>query len=341
MGRARPDARVLLLTNEPAAARALLALLPARFARERVVWSPPPASGSGAAAFAARTEDAVVDAAVEWLALARCELVVSALHSAFAESAAARGAGVGVEIQAGTGRTVAHGELMLTRSWPAATAPCAGARAAILRAWGLDDALCDAREPPPGRPRVHVGRTTVAAGPAAARGSRDDEAGAAAAAEPPWTVVDVAPGGDGVVRIDDMAALPFADGSVGELYASHCLEHAGWRQAGATLREWRRVVAPGGGLSVAVPDVPALARLLDADEVADEVATFYVLYGAQRDATDFHRSGYSERLLTALLREAGWCGVRRVRDFGRFARDSTLLEIGGVPISLNLLATAC
>ena len=47
--------------------------------------------------------------------------------------------------------------------------------------------------------------------------------------------------------------------------------------------------------------------------------------------------------LAAELAEAEprFADVDALRDFGRFARDSTLLEIGGVPISLNLLATAC
>ena len=45
--------------------------------------------------------------------------------------------------------------------------------------------------------------------------------------------------------------LPFADGSQDAVFSSHCLEHiANYRQA---LREWFRVLKPGGHLVIVVP----------------------------------------------------------------------------------------
>jgi hypothetical protein len=155
---------------------------------------------------------------------------------------------------------------------------------------------------------------------------------------------------------------PLQSASFAHVYASHVLEHGGWQEGGAALREWRRVLVRGGELSIAVPDTVALARLLlavstattsgggsggdgsgddDDDDDAIAATVLTVLYGAQRDHTDFHRAGYTEIILRRELHAAGFCGVVRVNGFHRFPDDSTTLELLGTPISLNLEAIAC
>lgn len=52
--------------------------------------------------------------------------------------------------------------------------------------------------------------------------------------------------------------LPFADGTVREILAVHVLEHVHPAQVDATLREWRRVLAPGGWVQAHVPNTPAI-----------------------------------------------------------------------------------
>lgn len=59
--------------------------------------------------------------------------------------------------------------------------------------------------------------------------------------------------------------LPFPDATVDEILAVHVLEHVHPARLGTTLREWRRVLAPGGFAQIHVPDGAALARaFLDA-----------------------------------------------------------------------------
>lgn len=60
--------------------------------------------------------------------------------------------------------------------------------------------------------------------------------------------------------------LPFADESIGCVYAGHVLEHMTYdEQAPATLREIKRVLHPGGRLLVVGPDYD-MARRFNADE---------------------------------------------------------------------------
>jgi SAM-dependent methyltransferase len=59
----------------------------------------------------------------------------------------------------------------------------------------------------------------------------------------------------GVDYIGDASRrLPFEDGSFDLVYASHIIEHVAWYQAAATIREWARVLRPGGRLEVWTPD---------------------------------------------------------------------------------------
>ncbi len=52
--------------------------------------------------------------------------------------------------------------------------------------------------------------------------------------------------------VADAQSLPFADGSLDFVIASHVLEHMPLTLA--TLREWYRVLAPGGALVLKIPD---------------------------------------------------------------------------------------
>jgi len=53
------------------------------------------------------------------------------------------------------------------------------------------------------------------------------------------------------LAIADAARLPFASGSFDAVVAQHVIEH--FERADDVLREWRRVLAPGGRIAVATP----------------------------------------------------------------------------------------
>jgi len=53
----------------------------------------------------------------------------------------------------------------------------------------------------------------------------------------------------------DITKLEFDNNSVDLIYASHVLEYFDINEVKDLLREWRRVLKPGGELRVAVPEV--------------------------------------------------------------------------------------
>ena len=157
---------------------------------------------------------------------------------------------------------------------------------------------------------------------------------------PDWRIVNIMPGEsvDYVRSCTDLS--PFGDETVLEIYASHVLEHLSYHNdLGAALKEFNRVLVPGGRLRASVPDLATLCALF-LDPSLDGDARFLVMrmmFGGQTDPADFHFVGLSEELFTAFLKDAGFTGIQRVEAFGVFD-DASKLEFAGRRISLNIVA---
>jgi SAM-dependent methyltransferase len=76
--------------------------------------------------------------------------------------------------------------------------------------------------------------------------------------DPPGRLYDV-------IRIGEDGALPFRDAAFDAVIGQHVVEHL--PDADAALREWKRVLAPGGRLALATPNAnyPDPAHFEDAD----------------------------------------------------------------------------
>jgi predicted SAM-dependent methyltransferase len=156
-----------------------------------------------------------------------------------------------------------------------------------------------------------------------------------------WEVLD-ANAGPVVDHVGDAGDLArFADDTFEGIYASHVLEHFDYRDAllGA-LREWWRVLAPGGTLYVSVPDLVTLASLLVVKDQFSTEERFHImrmLFGGHADRHDYHQVGLDEAFLGAFLGQAGFVNSRRVPTFGLF-NDTSAMQFKGIPISLNVVA---
>ena len=119
--------------------------------------------------------------------------------------------------------------------------------------------------------------------------------------------------------------LPYEDGSVDEIRASHVLEHFSHRQVGEVINDWVRALKKGGRLRIAVPDFKAIAEgYLAGDHRPHES----YLMGAQTDANDFHKAMFDRDTLRKLLADAGLVLVQ--------GWQSEIQDCASLPISLNL-----
>lgn len=135
---------------------------------------------------------------------------------------------------------------------------------------------------------------------------------------PGYTNVDRKSGGE-------CFPLDYADGSVDEIRASHVLEHFSHRQVLEVLKEWVRVLKPGGRLAIAVPDFAEIARQYLAG--ASLPVEGYVM-GGHVDADDHHGALFDEEQLRDLMRAAGLLGIQHWQ--------SSVQDCAALPVSLNL-----
>jgi SAM-dependent methyltransferase len=148
-----------------------------------------------------------------------------------------------------------------------------------------------------------------------------------------FETLDVLPGRHVDYPVDGAGRLPFEDHTFVLVYASHVLEHIPWYQTVEVLREWARILAPGGALEVWVPDGLKICRTLvgyedgKGDETARDgwyrfnpdrdpcrwAAGRIFTYGDGTGRTDhpnWHRALFTPRYLERCFREAGLDQVR-------------------------------
>lgn len=121
----------------------------------------------------------------------------------------------------------------------------------------------------------------------------------------------------------------FADNSVEAIRASHVLEHFPHGQVADVIKEWVRVLKPGGELKIAVPDFAGIAQ--GYLEGRAQPTEGYVM-GGQVDGADFHKAIFDEAHLKKHLAGAGLVLLRRWRS-------ELTDDCAALPVSLNWAGT--
>lgn len=112
------------------------------------------------------------------------------------------------------------------------------------------------------------------------------------------------------VRSHDIQNLPFGDATASIVYASHVIEYFDRNDVLDVLREWKRVLMPGGILRVAVPDFAVMVKLYQ------EGLSLYQLLGPLYGRMDmagtmiYHKTVYDFDSLQYVLTCAGFENVR-------------------------------
>jgi predicted SAM-dependent methyltransferase len=118
--------------------------------------------------------------------------------------------------------------------------------------------------------------------------------------------------------------LPFPDASVYELLAIHVLEHVHPTSIERTLREWRRILAPGGFAEIHVPDAATVFPAFLASTIEKKWDLLIPIFGMTGDPTtrrkgvgvdlERHHVIYDFDLLRQVLLRAGFDHVDDVSE---------------------------
>jgi predicted SAM-dependent methyltransferase len=149
-------------------------------------------------------------------------------------------------------------------------------------------------------------------------------------------------------QVDELDNFPNASASL--IYACHVLEHFSRWEYKNVLKEWLRVLEPGGLLRLSVPNFAACAKLYYEEGLQSGLTGLVgLVIGGQRDKYDFHRMIFDEQLLSNSLLEVGFTSVSRwdwhrvehshVDDYSQ-AYLPHMDKEHGLLMSLNLEATA-
>jgi len=120
----------------------------------------------------------------------------------------------------------------------------------------------------------------------------------------------------------DIYLLNYPENSVDAIYSSHSLEHLPVRHARLALKNWVKILKPGGKLFLAIPDLEETMRCILNKDISflDRYTWFlHVLFGYQassseRDLTldspvdygQFHTCGFTEELIVFYLLDDGY-----------------------------------
>lgn len=138
----------------------------------------------------------------------------------------------------------------------------------------------------------------------------------------------------------DIRSIPLPDGCADELMAIHVFEHFYRWEVDALLKEWRRILKPGGKLVLEMPDIMKAAYNLLNNVVGDgrrvergDQLGMWGIYGDPRAGNPYmcHKWGWTFKTIKPVIAAAGFgqieeadtqwhrCG-RKVRDFRVTAR---------------------
>ena len=153
-----------------------------------------------------------------------------------------------------------------------------------------------------------------------------------------WTILNTQKKTENNIIGDICDLSQFNDESIEEVYASHILEHVRNSDIGDVLKNIFRILKTGGRFLISVPDLEILSKaILDPNlSVQNKYEITRIIYGGQTDDYDYHFFGFTQSIMSALLKNAGFIKVEKVEKFNIF-KDTSEHEICGFPISLNAI----
>lgn len=96
----------------------------------------------------------------------------------------------------------------------------------------------------------------------------------------------------------DAKNISLPDNYADIVFSSECLEHFSWKEYFHILKEWCRILKPGGLIRVEVPDFLAACRqILETNSLDGDRAMQQIFFAEQLNQYDYHYCGITHRML--------------------------------------------
>lgn len=145
--------------------------------------------------------------------------------------------------------------------------------------------------------------------------------------------VDVSKDHDHQVDIiaDISEPMPMFKDDVAELIiAEHVLEHVYLHKQESALREWYRILKPGGRLIICVPNLRELATAYLQGKISFFIYAVNKFGPYNGNDADFHKWGFDENEIVERLRPIPFRAVRRAQGELPIARDWWILDVEAI-----------
>ena len=151
-----------------------------------------------------------------------------------------------------------------------------------------------------------------------------------------YTNVDLGEDRDTDIVADAFDLSFIQSGTVDAIRASNILEHAPHVQTLDILKEWHRVLVPGGKLWLSVPDFEVVIKNYAKHGLNDYLIN--LLYGEQNGKYAYHYISFTWPNLRELLDKAGFQSAERILELPYGVKDASRLvdTITGESVAINV-----
>lgn len=105
----------------------------------------------------------------------------------------------------------------------------------------------------------------------------------------------------------DAHMLPLRDEIFDHVYSSHTIEHFSHTEIQSVIVEWIRVLKKGGTMEIRCPDLRARSLIFFFKPSWSNIVN---IYGEQDHSGNYHKCGFSYKLLRNLLDS---CGIKKIK----------------------------
>jgi predicted SAM-dependent methyltransferase len=125
----------------------------------------------------------------------------------------------------------------------------------------------------------------------------------------------------------DITKLDYPDNYADEISTTHVIEHFDFRQAFDILREWHRVLKPGGFLVTECPDFLGSCKKFIASNEQERINMYGHLFAKAWLPGQTHKFMYTETQLKWTLAECGFENMTRIPALRYIGMEDVCLKI--------------